>query len=167
MVVCVVTPPNFTRNSGNCSGDFGPQALDVGSYSGRDYNSLRHTWNANRPQYMLGNIETAWANETLWSGDQIISPNGQYSAVMQWDGNFVIYNGGGTPVWSTGTYSPGARAVMQGDGNFVLYTPNNQPIWATSWRTGSCCVGGSRLVMQDDGNIVLYTPWNAAVWHRY
>ena len=73
------------------------------------------------------------AGETLNEGDAIVSSNGWYRAIMQSDGNFVVYKKNGTAAWATntvrgdGTY----RAVMQGDGNFVIYN-GSSAIWATN-----------------------------------
>jgi hypothetical protein len=53
-------------------------------------------------------------------------------AVMQTDGNFVIYNRYKRPIWSTGTRSPGAYLDLQNDSNLVLYSSHENPIW---WRT--------------------------------
>ena len=53
-------------------------------------------------------------------------------AVMQGDGNFVLYAPDGTPHWATGTWGhPGARIVLQDDGNLVVYSSSNQPLWAS------------------------------------
>lgn len=52
-------------------------------------------------------------------------------AVMQGDGNFVIYNGN-SPVWSSNTYRRGgSRLIMQDDSNVVIYTPDGRPVWRT------------------------------------
>lgn len=50
--------------------------------------------------------------------------NSTYSyAVMQPDGNFVVYSPTGVPAWSTGTAGTKAnRFVVQNDGNLVLYS---------------------------------------------
>ncbi|HEV2060317.1 MAG TPA: hypothetical protein VGR11_13255 [Solirubrobacteraceae bacterium] len=53
-------------------------------------------------------------------------------AVMQGDGNFVLYHQGWTPLWSSGTYgNPGSYIVMQNDGNLVIYNPGGRALWAT------------------------------------
>jgi hypothetical protein len=53
-------------------------------------------------------------------------------AVMQWDGNFVLYEPGGKACWSTGTWGhPGAYIVVQNDGNLVVYD-NGSALWATN-----------------------------------
>ena len=52
-------------------------------------------------------------------------------AVMQTDGNFVIYGFPG-PVWATGTNGKGNCFItMQDDGNLVIYEVN-APVWATN-----------------------------------
>ena len=58
-------------------------------------------------------------------------------AVMQDDGNFVVYPGPGiTAPWSTGTWSfPGAYLAVQNDGNVVVYDAGNN--WR--WQSGTCC----------------------------
>ena len=52
---------------------------------------------------------------------------------LQDDGNFVIYDAAGTPVWASGdSYQhPGAYLVVQNDGNVVIYDPNGSALWAT------------------------------------
>jgi hypothetical protein len=50
-------------------------------------------------------------------------------AVMQTDGNFVVYNGAGH-VWDSGTQgNPGAHLEMQGDGNLVIYRTDGSHAW--------------------------------------
>ena len=55
---------------------------------------------------------------------------------MQYDGNLVVYDGNGKPLWASNTAgNAGSIAVMQDDGNFVVYDANSKPIWATN----TCC----------------------------
>jgi hypothetical protein len=54
-----------------------------------------------------------WAAGTAGSGAD--------SLVMVEDGNLVLLGPDGRHVWSTGTRSPGAFAVLQDDGNLVIY----------------------------------------------
>jgi len=52
-------------------------------------------------------------------------------AVMQGDGNFVLY-AGANPVWATDTQGqPGAYLVLQNDGNLVTYNLGGTSIWST------------------------------------
>src|SRR5260370_172768 len=58
---------------------------------------------------------------------------GALSLVMQGDGNLVLYQQDGTPVWFTGTGGQDCSAdqcfaVFQGDGNFVVYN-GSTPLW--------------------------------------
>jgi hypothetical protein len=100
-------------------------------------------------------------NHSLQPGDFLEATNGQYSAAMQSDGNFVVYNASGHPLWSSKTSSPGAVMVMQSDGNMVLYNTLNRPIWSTR-SAGS----GVVAVIQTDSNLVLYNSAGKAIWSR-
>ena len=62
-------------------------------------------------------------------------------AVLQTDGNLVVYDGG-RAIWATGTHRPvrapvdSFAAVLQDDGNFVLYDagerdPDGRPVWSS------------------------------------
>ena len=47
-------------------------------------------------------------------------------AIMQTDGNFVVYNPENGIEWQAGTYNnPGSFVTLQDDGNIVVYGPNN------------------------------------------
>jgi PAN domain-containing protein len=89
-----------------------------------------------------------WASNTVgWRG----------FAVMQTDGNFVMYRWGWVPFWSTGTWGyPGAFVAMQADGNLVVYDRGARPLWATGTNVGggigtSNC-GASSTVVEPDWN---------------
>ena len=110
--------------------------------------------------------DTATATATLNPGDQLISRDGQHKAVMQTDGNFVIYNGSGGFTWALQTVNvpccvPGRRAVMQGDGNFVIYNADGSAAWSTGSNNSN---SPSKIVMQNDGNLVVYDSTGAAKW---
>ncbi|MCC3650612.1 hypothetical protein LIX60_03700 [Streptomyces sp. S07_1.15] len=71
------------------------------------------------------NGRAAWQAPGAW-------PNG-YRAVVQYDGNFVLYDVNGRALWATGTYGrPGAYLAVQDDGNLVMYTRNGGALWATN-----------------------------------
>jgi lambda family phage minor tail protein L len=112
------------------------------------------------------NISTAGTTNTLAAGQdllqqqQLVSTNGWYRSIMQSDGNFVVYNKTGKPIWATSTNGSGAvRLSMQVDGNLVLYNASNAAVFSPNI-LGS----GHRLVMQSDGNLVVYNSSNVAVW---
>ncbi|UPG91087.1 hypothetical protein L2Y96_04710 [Luteibacter aegosomaticola] len=68
----------------------------------------------------------------LTAGQALPSSSGRYHAVMQHDGNLVVYRNDGAAIWATWTQGSGAvTANMQADGNFVLYTGNGHPVWST------------------------------------
>ncbi|MFJ1752284.1 glycoside hydrolase domain-containing protein [Kitasatospora sp. NPDC088134] len=119
--------------------------------------------------------------QALWSTNTAGNP-GAY-AVMQDDGNLVVYRGDGGPgvggaLWASNTWggsNGGAYTVVQADGNVVIYRRGGGPavggaIWATGTNARSSALGGgqrltgnqwtqsatTRLVMQADGNLVLY-----------
>ena len=67
--------------------------------------------------------------EPYWNSGSV-APGG--FAVMQHDGNFVIYDAGGSPMWSTRTGgNPGARLEIQSDCNVVVRASGGDPIWAS------------------------------------
>ena len=93
---------------------------------------------------------------------QLVSNNGNYKAVMQGDGNFVIYRAT-TPIWATrtnGRGTPPYKLAMQTDGNLVVLTTSSA-IWSTGARGGAAPF---TLIMQDDGNLVVYDNSNRAIW---
>ncbi|UJR19098.1 hypothetical protein I4U23_022229 [Adineta vaga] len=68
-------------------------------------------------QSTLGN------NATLAMDHSLKSSNDTYHAIMQEDGNLVVYDQHETPTWASDTNGKGAnpyRLVMQDDGNLVV-----------------------------------------------
>ena len=127
----------------------------------------------------LGNKgNTLLAGQSLHGDDYLESPNGLWVALMQDDGNFVLYHVSSSgsfysPYWATGTGGMGTGvALMQTDGNFVLDHVISDGIFNNLtlpyWNSGTAGVGQGFAVMQNDGNFVLYhgTPSNpgAAYW---
>jgi hypothetical protein len=97
-------------------------------------------------------------NESLTKGQWLRSNNGQYTLVMQDDGNFVLY-GRGRALWASNTEGRAVNnVIMQSDGNLVIYG-YPQPIWASNTVNNP----GAHLVMQDDGNAVIYIA-RKAIW---
>lgn len=52
-------------------------------------------------------------------------------AVMQHDGNFVVYDANHVALWWTESFVPGSGVACQSDGNVVLYTPTGEHLWDT------------------------------------
>jgi hypothetical protein len=70
---------------------------------------------------------------TIWQGGGVGLSN---SLLMQGDGNFVLYNLMGAPLWASNTPgNPGAYVALQNDGNLVVYSSSNRPLWASN----TCC----------------------------
>jgi hypothetical protein len=78
-----------------------------------------------------GNLVLYHFNSPIWASNTIRGA----MAVMQGDGNFVLYDTGGFVPLSSGTVVPGSHLGIQDDGNVVVYTPWNTPLWATN----TCC----------------------------
>jgi hypothetical protein len=91
--------------------------------------------------------------QTLYPGNGISSPNGQYLLVMQWDGNLALYNANMVAMWSSNTWAgnPEGRAWMQTDGNLVVTTAGGSPLWST----GTANHPGATLQLRDDGHLVI------------
>ena len=110
---------------------------------------------------------------------------GGYVAIMQGDGNFVVYDDTSSPLFATGTDGhSGATLAIQDDGNTVVYA-GGSALWATNTdgiyaapsacgaiepghglapgESVSSCDGRFALVMQGDGNLVLYMG-GTALW---
>ncbi|HEY4117565.1 MAG TPA: glycoside hydrolase domain-containing protein [Byssovorax sp.] len=134
-----------------------------------------------------GNLVVYHGGQALWS----TGSNGTdgYAAIMQGDGNFVLYGAHSNPIWASGTNgSSGARLVMQDDGNLVVYGPGNNALWASgtnvpagppapsgcgiihggdglsSGASFGSCGGAYSLAMQTDGNLVYYHNGVGALW---
>jgi hypothetical protein len=90
-----------------------------------------------------------------------IMANGFMFAVQD-DGNLVVYQDGGEPLWASDTCGIDARElIMQEDGNLVLYANDGSAAWAS----GTDGRGkNNRVAMQDDGNLVMYNQSNKPIW---
>ncbi|KAF7213518.1 B-type lectin plumieribetin-like [Nothobranchius furzeri] len=98
--------------------------------------------------------------EELHRGDSLVSNNGQWKAVFQEDGNFVIY--GWKPVWTSDTEKTGAtQLIMQDDCNLVMYTQQDKPCWQTNTHDSNC--SRCRLQLTDDGKLIIQKK-DATVW---
>ncbi len=104
----------------------------------------------------IDQIDRLLVNDRLYVGETL--RNGTIRMVLQGDGNLVVYNASGRPVWSSGTRG-GNRLIMQGDGNLVMYSADGKPVWNTGTKNGH------RLIMQGDGNLVIYNTSNKAIWN--
>jgi GH25 family lysozyme M1 (1,4-beta-N-acetylmuramidase) len=111
-----------------------------------------------------------------------------YAAVMQSDGNFVLYGSHSDALWATHTNGhAGSTFHVETSGDLVVYEPDDHAIWASNsslpaappaptacdiiqpgqglvaGHTQSSCDGRFSLSMQEDGNLVLYEE-GKALW---
>jgi len=112
--------------------------------------------------------DTLSENQRMNGNEKLISKSGRYSAVMQTDGNFVVY--GGTRLWASNTFGLNSNLHLQSDGNLVIHDAFHKALWSsgTNGRRHSHHGHGHghqnhqiRLIMQDDGNLVLYSGTHA------
>ena len=111
----------------------------------------------------VASSSTLQPGQSLSAGQAIWSINGKYEAIMQGDGNFVLYGPSGA-LWSTATWGGhnNRTLVMQKDGNLVIYGPSG-----ALWATNTTDIAGVSLVVQNDSNLVLYAPGGIPLWDRH
>jgi len=100
------------------------------------------------------------AGQTLGVGQSLWSGSDGYEAVMQGDGNFVVYAPNRTAIFDTQTGAAGSTISMQGDGNLVIYSTSG----AVEWATGTGGNYGQEAAMQGDGNFVVYGISTRPLW---
>jgi hypothetical protein len=99
--------------------------------------------------------------QRLQVNESLASPSGRYSLLLQEDGNLVLYDQDGQPVWASGTDGqPVSELTMQADGNLVLYASSGGALWASDTYGND----GAYLVLQDDRNLVLYAADGSPIW---
>ena len=119
-------------------------------------------------------LHAAWATHTvqdvlepgdlLQPGWSIYSSDPEdYRLTMQTDGNLVLYDAAGQPLFNSRTErNPGAYAAMQGDGNLVVYSATGHALWASDTHGHP----GASLTLQGGGNAVVSlgstTLWSSA-----
>jgi len=128
-----------------------------------------------------GNLVLYGPSGVVWSAQ--VAGKGVTRAVVQPDGNFVLYTSANVPVLYFNTQHPGAYLNVQNDGNLALYW--DRPVWQSHTSdTGSIqtnqgrilhtnnrilvgtsyTVGQYFLILQADGNFVLYKN-GGAIWN--
>lgn len=75
------------------------------------------------------------AGQVLKPGEYLQDGTCKYRLYMQYDGNLALY--GSVLLWQSGTKGSNNWAVVQADGNFVIYDQNNVARWNTSSFGGS------------------------------
>jgi len=96
--------------------------------------------------------------------------------IMQGDGNLVLYNATGQPLWNAGTGgNSGAWAVMQSDGNFVVYSASKAPLWnagtgatrVPTWHSKTTATWSFIRVVAPGGLAVPYQEGERIHWAKY
>lgn len=113
--------------------------------------------------------DTIYSGSTLFQNDYLSSTNDAYFAIMQRDGNLVVYTSRDfSPVnaqWSSNTVDDGERPyrlTLLENGNLVIFDANNRHIWST--HTAGFGVKPYHLIMQIDRNLVLYDGLHRPIW---
>lgn len=102
-----------------------------------------------------------YSSAHLIAGQQLQTADKNFRMVMQGDGNLVLYNKDGLPLWQSATPgNQGASFYLQTDGNMVIYSKDGVALWSS----GTSGKTVSRLAMQTDGNLVLYSTTGQPLW---
>lgn len=68
--------------------------------------------------------------QELRAGQSVATPDGQYVLTMRRGGALALTSGAAL-LWSSRTRVPGSWAVLQGDGNLVVYSPAGRALWSS------------------------------------
>eukprot|EP00884_Botryococcus_braunii_P003207 jgi/Botrbrau1/12888/Bobra.0299s0008.1 len=126
------------------------------------------------PETFEGGKSFLKLDEKLHPGDYLVSPDRKSKAVLQDDGNFVVYshdvNGNLGVAFATHTYAgntlgkePAAWGIVQGDNNFVLYGKDDKAVWASN--TVNKGLGQVVLQVGDDGILHLTDQAGGSRWN--
>ncbi|MFD6275209.1 mannose-binding protein [Streptomyces sp. NPDC060209] len=96
-----------------------------------------------------------WTSVTI-SAPSVLEVNQAWTTnrirmVMQPDGNLVVLNEEGKPIWASMTFGENHRAIFQPDGNLVIHNGDDRPIWASKTHDH----GGAQLVLRADAKVVV------------
>jgi outer membrane protein assembly factor BamB len=155
---------------------------------------LNRGWSILSPngQYKLiltygGNlVELALYGKAIFSTNTNLGRSRGDHAIVQADGNFVVYDQSGHPLWSTGTHgnpyaflalnNAGALQILQADTGKVLWTASHNvtmsdgvttvtsPLTLNKEKSIQSPNGEYRLTFQNNGNLVEYGPGGVVVF---
>lgn len=111
--------------------------------------------------------------KVISAGNYLLSPNGSCKAVMQGDGNFVIYKSG-KAIWCSATNTSAFFsyfATMQADGNFVIYGQNGTSktaVWSSGTNYGAVSGYTYQLRLNDTGRLDVINTKNSnqLIWNN-
>lgn len=107
----------------------GTMTADQGLYPGQQLTSCDGRF----ALYMQGdgNLVLREGGTALWASNTNGHSAGE--ALMQGDGNFVVYDATGTADWTSGTANhSGAKLDLQNDGNLVVRSSSGTALWASN-----------------------------------
>jgi pimeloyl-ACP methyl ester carboxylesterase len=101
------------------------------------------------------------AGQQLLPDRELTSRDGSHVLRYQSDGNLVIYQRGGSSLWSSQTSGHSAgRLEMHGDGNLVIYNASGAPVWSSdTWR-----FPGAYASILDSGHLVIVDSTGVPIW---
>jgi hypothetical protein len=95
--------------------------------------------------------------EAIWASNTAGHPGAW--AIMQDDGNFVVYDANDSALWATATNPNGSFIAVQNDGNLVVYDAGGSAHWASN-TTGQ--VPPSSMCLNEPSNNAYFCP--AGTW---
>jgi len=115
--------------------------------------------------------DTLWNGEYILKEQKLVSNNGKFTALLQDDGNFVLYKDAtevaSNALWATQTFydTNPRKLIMENDGNLALYS-QAPGLRTLLWQSNTHDLGAPpyKLVMQDDGNLVISDWTNTFMW---
>lgn len=105
------------------------------------------------------------SGQSMAPGDRLLSRKTaqgrrEFRLDYQSDGNLVLYDEGGKPLWATDEWIPGGRVTMDRALSLTVRNAAGR-IWP---QPPFAHPEGCRLVLHDDGNLVVYTQDDRPVW---
>jgi hypothetical protein len=131
-----------------------------GAVFGQSYGGAQSAWTSVTASgiTMDSSVGVLADGSVLTANEGITSPNGEFSLVMQGDGNLVEYDGA-TAAWSSGSNTAGSVVEMQTDGNLVIYSGSTY-----KWQSGTSGNPGAYLVLGDDGVLTIDSASGIPLW---
>jgi hypothetical protein len=76
-----------------------------------------------------GDLALYFGSTRLWD----TGTNSGARVNMQGDGNLVVYDAAGNPLWDSGTWgNPGAHLALNNEGNLIIYATNGAVLWTSN-----------------------------------
>lgn len=145
-------------------------------WSGSTFDSIieaiKDNLNASSEMGSSGNEKDSLSiNEILEEDKYLVCTSKNYFALVQKDGNFVVYKSDSfkrdRPLWASNTQNSQSpkpfSLILSQNGELILRDRNQKPIW-TSNSANKGSREGYHLVMQNDGNLVLYDKVKNPIW---